>query len=145
MRNRKGSLLVIAGVAGAMMTAGWAAADDESALHKIMEKVQVNNATILKGTRSKVNFAKSKDDVVTAGHELIKLAKEARKETGPAKEKSEPQSKWEGLMDSFVKETEGWVKATSASDATQEKAKTGYRAVSKSCTECHMVFRPDIE
>ena len=33
--------------------------DDESPLGKIMEKVNKHNSTITKGTRNKVNFAKS--------------------------------------------------------------------------------------
>ena len=74
--------------------------DDASPLHKLMEKVQVQNATILKGVRNPVQFKKSQEDVVKAAEELGKLGKEAKDFTEPAKAQKQ---RWQkGMPDTIT-------------------------------------------
>jgi cytochrome c556 len=141
MQLRKPTALTLTAVTLGLLSVGMTWADDDSPLHQLMEKVQASNAAILKGTRNKVNFTKSQAEVVASAKELVKLGKEARKETGPAKEQKQPQSKWEGLMDDMIKESEAFAKVAEASTTTYDQAKTAYKAVQKTCTNCHDVFR----
>jgi cytochrome c556 len=117
--------------------------DDESPLHKLMEKVQVQNATILKGVRNPVQFKKSQEDVVKAAQELGKLGKEAKDFTEPAKEQKQPQEKWASMMEKFVKESDNFAKKAEEKDVKQIDVKNAYKDVQKSCTDCHDIFRPD--
>ena len=71
-----GFLVVLGIAAGSGLTQ--AQDKEESPLEKIMEKVNKHNSTITKGTRNKVNFAKSQKDVEKSAKELVKLAKEAK-------------------------------------------------------------------
>ncbi len=148
MKSRKlGALLAMSMVTALMMGSGLVAsatrggADDDSPLHMLMEKVQSNNATVLKGVRTAANFKKSQADVVTSAKELSKLAKEARKFTEPATDQKQPQAKWEELTDAMIKESDKFVELAAKTDAVQVDVKNAYKSVQKSCTDCHDVFR----
>jgi cytochrome c556 len=119
--------------------------DNDSPLHKLMTKVQQNDTTILKGTRTAVNYKKQKDDVVKAAEELAKLGKESRKFTEPAKEKKKPQKDWEDKSDAFVKEVEAFAGTLANKDTDQVKAKAAYKAVKQKCADCHDIYKPDTE
>jgi formylmethanofuran dehydrogenase subunit E len=142
MRNRKGSVLAWSAIGSvALVTSSWALTDDKSPLHEAMEKVQAKNAVILKGVRNKVNWTKGQTEVVDSAKEILKLVKEARKETHPAEEAKVPQKKWEDLVDAFLKSGDEFVKTAEAKETDFAAAKKAYGAVSKQCTECHTVFR----
>ncbi|GIW88935.1 MAG: hypothetical protein KatS3mg108_3259 [Isosphaeraceae bacterium] len=147
MTSSKVRALFIAGLATFVMGLGYAAMasprPDDSPLHELMEKVQANNAVILKGVRTEANFRKSKDDVVKAAQDLIELGKEARKATEPAQKEKQPQSRWEELTDAMIKESEKFASAVAKPDIKQADAKNAYKAVQRSCTDCHDVFRKD--
>jgi cytochrome c556 len=150
MHWRKLSALVVAMVATALAATGitvLAAQDEESPLHKIMEKVQANNVTVLKGTRTAVNYKKNHEAVVTSVKELAKLGKEARErfEDVHQSDKPEPKSKWEELMDSYLKEIDTFGTLVENTETKQSDAKAGYKKVQASCTACHDVFRIDAE
>jgi len=122
--------------------------DDESPLAKIMEKVNKNNSTILKGTRTKVYFAKSQKDVEKSAKEIVRLAREARKETSAvkkAKDVANPQKKWDELFDELIKTSEHLGKVAGRPNATFQEAKDAFGAVKKVCTDCHKDFRVDEE
>jgi cytochrome c556 len=141
--NRKWSVLGGTVAAVTLLTAGLPAAQDEdSPLHKIMEKVQANNSTIIKGVRSAVQYKKAQADVAKSAEDLVKLGKEAKPlGDGPVKAQKKTIEEWNKLMDAFVKEAEGFSTKVSNSATTQAQAKDAYKAVSKSCTACHEVFR----
>lgn len=150
MHKRKLRALATAAVCTALATVGLTAFaaqddDDKSPLHKAMEKVQVENSTILKGVRNQVLFQKSKDDVVKAAKELAKIGKDARKYTDAAETAKQPVEKWYELMDKFVKEAEDFAEGTEKKDSKQAEVKKAYKSVQASCTACHDVFRPDLE
>lgn len=144
MKSAKVPALLAASLATAVLGTGLAAlaaSDDDSPLHKLMEKVQANNATILKSVRTAVNYKKSQADVETSAKELVKLAKDARVFTEPATAQKLPQSKWEELCDEMMKEAEKFAELAANKDSTHTEAKSGYRNVQKACTNCHDVFR----
>ncbi len=147
MAKRKVSVLLVAMILSALavsgLTTATAANDEDSPLHKLMEKVQAHNSTILKGVRNPVMFKKSQDKVVEAAKELSKLGKEARAFTEPAKEQKQPQEKWTALMDSFIKEADTFGETAAKKDIAQAEVKNAYKGVQKSCTNCHDIFRKD--
>ena len=120
--------------------------DEDTPLHKLMENVQKNNSTILKYVNAKreTSTTPKRDAVVAASSELHKLAKEARAlGEGPAKEKKKTVSEWEKLTDSFIKESDDFAKVFAKPATTKPEAKEAFRKVTKSCSECHDVFRPE--
>jgi cytochrome c556 len=141
--NRKWAAFAVTLFSGALFVGTVAIANDEdSPLHKLMEKVQAKNTVITKGIRNKVNYTKAQKDVKDAADELVKLAKEAKPLNDVAK-KANDVAKWDSLMDDYIKEAEDYVKLLAKPDTDQPKAKDGYKAVSKTCTACHDVFRKE--
>jgi cytochrome c556 len=134
-------------VATALATAGMAglAPRDDTPLGKLMEKVQDHNAKILKGVRTAPNYKKSQEDVASSAKELIQLGKDSKPFTDPAKKEKQPQEKWDKLCDEFVKEAEKFSETVAKKETTQVEAKNAYKAVQKSCTDCHDVFRKEEE
>jgi cytochrome c556 len=131
------ALFVSAGLA-------WAADDEGSPLHKIMEKVQKENSSVIRGVRNAAMYKKSQEDVAKSGAELVKLGKESRplgKETVEAQKKTIEE--WNKLMDDYIKEAETFTALVQKKETTQVQAKDAYKAVSKSCSACHDVFRVD--
>jgi cytochrome c556 len=146
--NRKWVALTVTLVSAALFVTGIsiAADDEDSPLHKIMEKVQAKNTAITKGVRNPSFYAKSQKAVSSAAEDLVKLGKEAKPYNEVAKKKKEvadPVAKWEGFMDDFVKEADTFAKLVAKPGTKQPEAKEGYKAVSKSCNACHEVFRPE--
>jgi len=137
------SALVLVSIAGA----GFSIADDEeSELGKLMEKVNKQSNAIKKGTRNLVNFKKSQKDVAKGAKELLKLAKESKsRKEGLAKAKNEadPQKKWNELSEAFIGSAEKLNDVAGKEGPNYDDTKKAFSAVSKTCTECHQVFRVD--
>lgn len=135
-----GALIAIAG-------AGFSVADDdESELGKLMEKVNKQSNAIKKGTRNPVTYKKSQKDVAKAAKELLKLAKDAKPfkdALGKAKNEANPQQKWNELMDAFIDKTDEMNKLAGKDEPNYDDTKKAFSAVSKTCSECHQVFRVD--
>jgi cytochrome c556 len=122
------------------------ASDEESPLGKIMEKVNKHNATILKGTRTKVAFAKGQKDVEKSAKEIVKLAKEAKlikDAVKKAKDVANPQKRWDEMIDELIKTNEHLADVVSKPNANYQQAKDAFGAVKKVCTDCHKDFRVD--
>ena len=148
--NRKWATLAVMTFLSAFVVAGFTLAqeEDESPLHKIMEKVQSENGKITKGVRNAVMFKKSQKDVVTAAENLVKLAKEAKPLNDVAKENTEVEDavkKYEEFSANFTKEAEDFHKFVSGDNVDQKEAKAEYKKVTKTCTTCHDVFRIEDE
>jgi cytochrome c556 len=147
MMKRKWLALGVTALTALALSAGLslAADDDEGTpLGKIMEKVQKDNATIVKGVRNAVSYKKSQPDVQKAAESLVKLLKESRSlGAEPAKQQNKTVAEWEKLTDDCVKETAAFAALVAKADTTQTQAKDTFKAVSKSCTACHEVFRVD--
>ncbi len=137
------SAVVLVSIAGA----GFSIADDEeSELAKLMEKVNKQSNAIKKGTRNPVNFKKSHKDVAKSAKELAKLAKESKshKEAlGKAKNEADPQKKWNELSEAFISSSAKLSEVAGKDGPSYDDTKKAFSAVSKTCTECHQVFRVD--
>lgn len=144
--NRKWIALAASVSLSLIMVGGLTMADDQeegTPLHKVMEQVQKNNSAVLRGVRNTASYKKSEEEVAEAGKNLLKLAKEARplgKEVAEAQKKEI--AEWEKLTDEWIKETEKFNQLI-ADKSEQPAIKDGYKVVSKTCTNCHEVFRVD--
>ena len=137
-----------AGVMLAVAGATFSADDEESELEKVMEKVNKNSNAIKQGTRNLVNFQKKQKDVAKASKELVKLAKQSKPlkdALGKAKNEANPQQKWNELMDIFISQSEKLSDLAGKSEPSYDDTKKAFSAVSKTCAECHRVFRVDDE
>lgn len=146
--QRKWTTLAAAMVSAALLAVGaaYAADDDASPLHKLMEDVNKKNLVITKGVRTKVAYAKAQKDVVESAKALAKLGKEAREMEDAAKKATdvkEPVEKWKELMDEYIKASEKLAEIAGKADSDQGAAKEAHSVVKKSCTACHDVFRID--
>jgi cytochrome c556 len=133
-----------AGILVSITGAGFSGADDESELGKLMEKVNKENNALKKGTRNPVSFKKSQKDVAKSSKELVKLAKEAKPfkdALGKAKNEANPQQKWNELMDAFIDKSEVLNQTANKPTPDYTATKNAFSAVSKTCADCHQVFR----
>jgi cytochrome c556 len=138
-------VLVVLGIA-ASSSRSQAQDKEESAIGKIMEKVNKHNSTITKGVRNKVNFVKSQKDVAKSAKEFVKLAKEAKPikdAVNKAKALPNAQMKWDEYMDDFIKTAENLGEVSAKPSATVEDAKSAFNSVKKACADCHKDFRVD--
>lgn len=122
------------------------AADDETPLGKIMEKVNKHNSVITKGVRNKVAFTKAQKNVETSARELAKLAKEAKDMKDAAKKAKDvanPEKKWDEYIDQLVKTSEELGKVAGKAGANFQDAKNAFTKVKSVCTDCHKDFRVD--
>ena len=114
-----------------------------------MEKVQKHNKAITDGVRNVAAFKKRQKDVEKSALELAKLAKESKplKEAyvKNAKDESEPQKKWDEIMDAFHKTSKDLATAAAKTGANQKKVKELFQSVKKTCSDCHTVFRVEKE
>lgn len=133
-----------AGILVAIAGAGFSGSDDESELGKLMEKVNKTSNALKKGTRTPVVFKKSTKDVAKHSKELVKLAKESKPfkdALGKAKNEKDPQAKWNELMDAFIDKSEKLRDEAVKESPDYDGTKKAFNAVSKSCSDCHNVFR----
>lgn len=126
------------------LLAGFSVADDDdSPLHKLMEKVGKQNNALKKSIRTEVAYKKATSDgsLVKATEELIKLAKESRAFTEPAVAEKKSQEEWTKLVDDFVAKTEKFKGGIGKGDSAA--AKDSFKAVGASCSACHDVFKKE--
>jgi cytochrome c556 len=151
--TRKWTVLSVTMASVALLATGFsiAADDEDSPLHKIMEKVNKSNLVITKAIRTPPAFKKAQKDVVTQAEELAKLGKEARGLTEEVKKTKKPEAganpveKWNTLMDEFIKSSEEFAQEAAKAGVTQAQAKAAYKNVQKKCADCHAVFKSDEE
>jgi cytochrome c556 len=137
----KWTVLAVAMTAVGLTAAGLSFADDkkESPLEKIMEKVNAKNNLIKKAVRTPVAFKKAGKSVVKAAEDLAKLGKEAREIKSAAEKVKKPFSDWTKMMDEMIAASEKMAKAAEKGDHAE--AKSAQSALTKSCGDCHKVFR----
>jgi len=159
--NRKwiGFAAAAALVAATSLASGLSRAQDqkkhdepETPLGKIMEKVQKHNIAINRATRNVAAFKKNQKEVEKMSTDLVKLAKESKplKEAymKNAKDESNPQKKWDAIMDAFAKTSKDLAVVAAKDGATpeetakiQKEVKDQFQRVKATCTDCHTVFR----
>jgi cytochrome c556 len=157
MMNRKGIGLLAAALAVAAFAVAGSltlAQDEkhkekETALGKLMEKVQKRNSEITKYTRNASTYKKSQKDLEKAAADMYKLAKESKplKEgyMKNAKNEANPEKKWDEIMDAFIKTSKDLADLVAKEATTQKEAKDSFQSVKKTCSDCHTVFRVEDE
>jgi cytochrome c556 len=119
--------------------------EQQTPLGKIMEKVQKHNIALTKATRNVAAFKKNQKEVEKSSAELAKLAKQAKqfKEAylKNAKDESNPQQKWDEIMDAFAKTSTDLAGVAAKTGASQKAVKDQFQSVKKTCSACHTVFR----
>ena len=154
--QRKWTVLAVVAMASCIaLASGLSLADEDSELHKIMEQVNAKNATITKGVRTQVNFAKAQEHVVKSAEDLVKLAKKAKAyhdAVKKAKDVPNAGEKWNQMMDQLITTSKNLAEVAKKNGTTPtqtkkiwEESKTAHTAVKKSCSECHNVFRIEEE
>ncbi len=142
---RKWIILATVATAVALMATGVTFADDEnSPLHKLMEKVGSKSNAIKKATRTPVAYKKDREAVVKHAEELIDLGKQARDMKESAEKQKKPMAEWQKLCDDFIKKSTEFKDFAEKSGTTkndQEAAKKSYASVAASCAACHDVFK----
>jgi cytochrome c556 len=140
--QRKWTTLAVAMFAVVALVTGFALADDESPLEKLMEAVGKENAAIKKAIRTKVSYAKAdRKEISQHVDELIDLGKQARKIKAAAEKQKKPYEEWTKAMDDFLKKTEEF-KDVMAKPATNfDQAKKSFATVTASCNSCHTAFK----
>lgn len=147
--NRKWAMLGATMVVAVLTVSGLSLAQDEgkeAELHGIMEKVQKNNASVIRGVRNEVFYRRYKEEVSKAAKELVELGKKAKPLTETIKDidldgGGDPIAKWNETMDAYIKEATTFAELAAKEDTTADQAKDAYKAVSRTCTNCHEVFR----
>jgi hypothetical protein len=119
--------------------------EHDTPLGKIMEKVQKHNIAITKATRNAAQFKKGQKDVEKSATELAKLARDSKpfKEAylKNAKTETDPQKKWDEIMDAFAKTSHDLAVTAGKDGVSQKQAKDMFQSVKKTCSDCHTVFR----
>ena len=144
--NRKWSVLSATLAAVVLTAAGFsrAADDEDSPIHKLMEKVGAKNGAINKAVRTPVAFKKAGGKAVADdAREIVKLYKEAREMKEPATIQKKSFDLWTKYMDAAIKDTEDFAKVAEKDD--QGEAKKSFDLVKKDCGACHNDFRVDKE
>ena len=152
---RQWTALAVSTAALTALIATLSLADEDSELHKKMEKVQAANVAITKGTRNSINFMKQQQDVIDNAKKLAKLAKESRPFDEPAKKQKQSFEKWTKIMDEFEKSSEALAEVAAEPEVkkmTREqidkalaKIKKAHSVVKKTCADCHKDFRSEEE
>ena len=139
--NRKWTIPGAVMAAVALSVAGFSLADDDdSPIHKLMEKVNSKNAAINKAVRTPVAWAKDGKKAAANADELSKLFKEARELKDSAEKQKKPFDLWQKLMDVQIKETEEFAELA-RKNPKQPEAKAAFEKVKKACADCHKDFR----
>lgn len=117
--------------------------DDENPLHKLMEKVNKTHNSLRNAVKTPVAYKKAgTKQVMEDAEALLKLAKESRDFTEPAKTQKKTQKEWTDATDVMIKTTGEFIGVLKA-EKGQAEVKKALVPVTKSCTDCHAIFRVD--
>jgi cytochrome c556 len=132
---------VVSATAVTLTACGLAVADEDSAIHKLMEQVNKKTTAIKKATRTAVAYKKGQKDLAKHAEELIDLAKKARDMKESSEKQKKPFAEWQKLTDDFIKKTGEFKDVVAKESTTQVEAKKAFTTVNASCNACHTVFR----
>ena len=136
------SLVVALFVAGL----SWGDDKEDSPLLKIMKQVKTENAAVQKGIRNAANYKKSQAELPKTCEKMVKLLTDSKPlgksaVEGPHNEKKKTIDDYNKLLEDTKKELTTFCGLVAKTDTTQAQAKDGFKAVTKSCTACHDLFR----
>jgi hypothetical protein len=108
-----------------------------------MEKVNKTHNNLRNAVKTPVAYKKAgTKQVLEEAEALLKMSKEARDFTEPAKDQKKSQKEWTDATDVMIKTTADFIEVLKA-DKGQPDAKKALVPVTKSCSDCHGIFRVD--
>ena len=108
-----------------------------------MEKVNKTHNSLRNAVKTPVAYKKAgTKQILEDAEALLKQAKESRDFTEPAKEQKKPQKEWTDATDVMIKTTGEFIEVIKA-DKGPAEAKKALVPVTKSCSDCHAIFRVD--
>jgi hypothetical protein len=132
-----------AAVLAAGLTTGSEGGDD-SPINKIMDQVHARNRAIGKGLRSPTALGSAgRKSMAADAQSLIRLGKEARALTEPAREQEKSQQDWTRAVDDFLRASEDFARVIADEGSARPQATRSYQQLQKTCTNCHRAFRED--
>lgn len=139
---------LLAGMIGAALAFSSANAltsqDDDSPIAKLMDKVNKSHNLVRNAVRTPTAYKKADQKKIMEEAELqLKLAKESHEFTEPAKTQKKTQKEWTDANEVWVKATGEFIEFMKPGNRSQAEAKKALVPVTKSCTDCHAIFRVD--
>lgn len=120
--------------------------DDDSPLAKLMEKVNKSHNFIKNAVKTPAAYKKADPKkLLEEAENQLKWAKESRDFTEPAKTQKKTQKEWTDATDHWIKETTEYIEVLKAGNKSQAELKKALVPVTKSCTDCHAIFRVDAD
>jgi hypothetical protein len=139
----------LAGLVAMWLAAGPALADrgaDESPIQEIMEQVHGRNRAIGKALRGPSALEEaSRKRLAAEAESLVRLGKEARTLTEPAREQKKPQQEWTRTVDDFLRASEEFAGVIADSASSRPRAMQSYQRLQRTCVNCHSRFREGAE
>jgi len=115
---------------------------DDSPIQKIMEQVQTRSRAIGKGLRIPLApEVAGRKRLAADAASLVRLGKEARTLTRPARERKKSQQEWTRMVDDFLRESEELARVIADPGSSRTRATQSYQKVQKTCVNCHSAFR----
>src|SRR5271166_6195628 len=110
MKTKLRQMPALAGLVAVSLAAGLAhgaGGGDDSPIQEIMGQVHTRNRAIGKGLRAPSALeAAGRKGLAADAASLVKLGKQSRTLTGPARERKKPQQEWIRTVDDFVRTSE---------------------------------------
>jgi cytochrome c556 len=130
------ALISVAGLATA------ARVDDGSAIQQIMEQVHTRNRAIGKGLRAPTALeAAGRKGIAADAAFLVRLGKEVRGHTEPARERKKSQQDWTRAADDFLRSADDFAGVIADASSDRARVTRSYQKLQKTCTNCHSIFR----
>jgi cytochrome c556 len=130
----------------ALVLATGARGGDDSPIQRIMGQINTRNQAIGKALRAPDALeAAGRRGLSTGAAALVRLGKEARALTEPAKERKRSQQAWIEKLDDFLRASDGFAGVIANPASSRRQASEAYRALQKTCTNCHSAFREEPE
>jgi hypothetical protein len=147
MKTKLRQMPALAGLLAVLLPAGLAheaRGDDDSSIQEIMGQVQAKNRAIGKGIRIPSALeAAGRKKLAADVASLIRLGKETRMLTEPAREQKKPQQEWIRAVDDFLRASEEFAKVIAEPGSSRPRATQSYQKLQKTCINCHSAFRAE--
>jgi hypothetical protein len=145
-RNFRG-VPALATLGAAVLAAGLmtgAEGGDDSPIHEIMDQVHTRNRAIGKGLLSATALeASGRTSMAADAASLIRLGKQARTLTEPARERKKSQQDWTRAVDDFLRASDDLAKVIADPGSSRPHATRSYQKLQKTCANCHSTFREE--
>ncbi len=115
---------------------------DIAPLEQVMKEVNERNRAVTKNMRG-TGFSRNKEAIARDAEMFALLGSIAREDKQAAEKAKKPQAEYEKYADELVAGSQQLAQAAKKADANG--AKEAFNSVKKACSQCHAVFRPDIE